>query len=58
LGSGFESEDFDTIGGLVLGHLGRAPQVGDRIVLDSHVFRVNEVDGTRVASLMVREEQS
>ncbi|MDP8971932.1 MAG: hemolysin family protein [Actinomycetota bacterium] len=58
LGSGFESKDFDTIGGLVLGHLGRAPEVGDEIVLDSHVFRVNEVDGTRVASLMVREERS
>jgi CBS domain containing-hemolysin-like protein len=58
LGTGFESEDFDTIGGLVLGHLGRAPEVGDEIVLDSHVFRVNEVDGSRVASLMVWEEQS
>jgi CBS domain containing-hemolysin-like protein len=58
LGSGFESKDFDTIGGLILGHLGRAPEVGDEIILDDHVFRVNEVDGTRVASLMVREERS
>jgi len=58
LGSGFESKDFDTIGGLILGHLGRAPEAGDEIILDVHVFRVNEVDGTRVASLMVREERS
>jgi CBS domain containing-hemolysin-like protein len=58
LGSGFESEDFDTIGGLVLGHLGRAPQVGDEVTVDGHVFRVDEVDGARVASVMVREEQS
>jgi CBS domain containing-hemolysin-like protein len=58
LGSEFESEDFDTIGGLVLGHLGRAPEVGDELVLDGHVFRVNEVDGTRVASLTVQEERS
>jgi CBS domain containing-hemolysin-like protein len=58
LGSGFESKDFDTIGGLILGHLGRAPEAGDEIILDDHVFRVNEVDGTRVASLMVREERS
>ncbi len=58
LGSEFESADFDTVGGLVLGHLGRAPEVGDEVTLDDHVFRVNEVDGTRVASLMVREERS
>jgi len=58
LGSGFESKDFDTIGGLILGHLGRAPEAGDEIILDDHVFCVNEVDGTRVASLMVREERS
>jgi Mg2+/Co2+ transporter CorC len=31
LGSKFESEDFDTIGGLVLEHLGRAPKVGDEV---------------------------
>jgi CBS domain containing-hemolysin-like protein len=58
LGSGFESEDFDTIGGLVLGLLGHAPEAGDEIVIDGHVFRVNEVDGARIASVMVREERS
>ncbi|HKZ27741.1 MAG TPA: hypothetical protein VJ086_07605 [Rubrobacteraceae bacterium] len=32
-GSEFESEDFDTIGGLVFGHLGRAPElVADLVV--------------------------
>jgi CBS domain containing-hemolysin-like protein len=57
LGSGFQSADFDTVGGLVLGHLGRAPEVGDEVTLDSHVFRVDEVDGSRVASVMVRKER-
>jgi CBS domain containing-hemolysin-like protein len=57
LGSGFQSADFDTVGGLVLGHLGRAPMVGDEVTLDSHVFRVDEVDGSRVASVMVRKER-
>ena len=55
LGSEFESEDFDTIGGLVFGHLGRAPEVGDEIVLDGYALRVEEVDGLRVARLVVRE---
>jgi CBS domain containing-hemolysin-like protein len=55
LGSKFESEDFDTIGGLVFGHLGRAPEVGDEIVLDGYALRVEEVDGPRVTRLIVRE---
>jgi CBS domain containing-hemolysin-like protein len=55
LGSGFESEDFDTIGGLVLGHLGRAPEVGDEVRLDGYLLRVDEVDGPRVAQVIARE---
>ena len=57
LGSGFASEDFDTIGGLVLGALGGVPEVGDVVVVDGYVFCVDEVDGARVASVMVREQQ-
>ncbi len=55
LGSKFESEDFETIGGLVLGTLGRAPEVGDEVSVDGHVIRVDEVDGPRVAHVTVRE---
>ena len=54
--SEFESEDFDTIGGLVLGQLGRAPQVGDEVRLGDHVLRVEEVDGPRVARVSVKKE--
>jgi CBS domain containing-hemolysin-like protein len=57
LNTDFESEDFDTIGGLVLGRLGRAPEIGDEVVLDGHVLRVEEVDGSRVARVTVREVQ-
>jgi CBS domain containing-hemolysin-like protein len=55
LGSEFESEDFDTIGGLVLGNLGRVPEVGDEIQLDGYLLRVDEVDGPRVAQVVARE---
>ena len=54
LDSEFESEDFDTIGGLVLGQLGRPPEVGDELDLDGYVLRVDEVDGPRVAQLVIR----
>ncbi|HSK99934.1 MAG TPA: hemolysin family protein [Rubrobacteraceae bacterium] len=55
LGSEFESEDFDTIGGLILGQLGRVPEVGDEIRLDGFLLRVDEVDGPRVAQVVARE---
>jgi CBS domain containing-hemolysin-like protein len=55
VGSEFESEDFDTIGGLVLGQLGRIPEVGDEVRMGDHVLRVEEVDGPRVARVNVKE---
>src|SRR5215203_2482508 len=55
LESGFESDDFDTVGGLILGQLGRSPEVGDEIHLDGYTLRVEEVDGPRVAQVVVRK---
>jgi CBS domain containing-hemolysin-like protein len=57
LGSRFESEDFDTVGGLVLSALGRAPDVGDEVNLDGYTLRVEETDGPRVAQVVVRERE-
>jgi CBS domain containing-hemolysin-like protein len=42
VGSNFKSEDFDTIGGLILGQLGRAPEVGDEVHLHGYILRVEE----------------
>src|SRR5215211_1376672 len=35
LGSEFESEDFETVGGLVSGRLGPAPKAGDEVRVDA-----------------------
>jgi len=56
VGSEFESEDFDTIGGFVLGQLGRSPEVGDEVRAGDHVLRVEEVEGQRVALVSVKED--
>jgi CBS domain containing-hemolysin-like protein len=46
------NEDFDTIGGFVLGSLGRPPEPGDTVeVDDGSVLRVKSVDGPRVSIL-------
>jgi putative hemolysin len=48
-----EQEDFHTMAGFVFGQIGRAPEVGDEVPWDGHVFRVVEVDGSRIERLEV-----
>jgi CBS domain containing-hemolysin-like protein len=40
---------YKTVGGYVLGRIGRRPHVGDRVEVEGRVFRVEALDGTRVA---------
>lgn len=56
LGPGFEAEGFDTVGGLVLGLLGRPPEAGDEVRVGERSLRVEGVDDLRVERVTVREE--
>ncbi|WP_121743425.1 hemolysin family protein [Natronorubrum halophilum] len=58
LDADFEADEFDTIGGLVLDRLGRAPEVGDRITVDGYTLTVADVEGARITSLMIRRDGS
>jgi CBS domain containing-hemolysin-like protein len=49
-------EDFDTIGGYVLGSLGRPPEPGDTVEADGITLHVKSVDGPRVSMLTLRRE--
>jgi CBS domain containing-hemolysin-like protein len=49
-------EDFDTIGGYVLGSLGRPPQPGDTVEADGATLYVKSVDGPRVSMLTLSRE--
>ncbi len=44
---------YNTVGGYVLGRLGRRPRVGDRIDLEGRTIRVEALDGLRVARVLV-----
>ncbi|SIR88352.1 hemolysin family protein [Natronorubrum thiooxidans] len=55
LGTSFESDAFETIGGLVLSRLGRPPDVGDALEVDGYELTVEDVDGTRVSEVAARE---
>ncbi len=48
-----DQEDFHTMAGFVFGHLGRAPEVGDKIAVPGLTFEVVHVAGTRIERLQV-----
>ena len=49
-------EDFDTIGGFILGALGRPPEVGDTVEADGATLNVKSVDGPRVSMLTLQRD--
>jgi CBS domain containing-hemolysin-like protein len=53
-GSGLDDVEWNTAAGLVLGLLGRIPEVGDEVVYGDHVMRVKTTRGRRITRLEVR----
>ena len=51
LDTDFKSEDFESIGGLVLGNLNGVPQVNDYIEIDGVKIYVMKVHKNRIAQL-------
>jgi magnesium and cobalt transporter len=52
IGSEFSDEDYDTIGGLLMAHLGRVPELDEIIVLeDDYEFKVTRAESRRVVTL-------
>jgi putative hemolysin len=53
-----ESEEFDTLAGLVLHELGRVPRVGDEVSVGPLVIRVEMMSGRRVRRVRVRRVEA
>lgn len=49
-------ENYDTIGGYIMGQLGRIPKAGDEVILSNQsiILRVEEMDKLRVAKVALR----
>jgi putative hemolysin len=52
-GTDLPQEDYHTVAGFVFGALGRAPEEGDEIDLDSLRFRVLDIEGSRIQRLEI-----
>ncbi|WP_435096945.1 hemolysin family protein [Halorubrum sp. N11] len=55
LGTDFDGDGFETLGGLVLDRLGRTPEPGDTVTADDHVFEVTAADGARISTVRIEE---
>jgi CBS domain containing-hemolysin-like protein len=53
LGTEFPDEDWDTVGGLILGLAGRVPNPGESFEYDEIILTAEEVQGRRVAKVRV-----
>jgi magnesium and cobalt transporter len=52
-GTSFPDEDYDTVGGLVVGRFGRLPKRGESIMVDGFAFQVLRADSRKIHSLLV-----
>ncbi len=53
IGINIETEDFDTIGGFVIGVLGRFPEAGEKVEYDGIKFVIEEIDKNRIEKLRI-----
>ena len=54
IGVELPDQEWDTVGGLVLGLAGRVPKEGESFELDDHVFTAERVQGRRIARVRLR----
>lgn len=52
-----DDPNFDTVGGFVFGQIGRKPELGDEVTVGSLFFRVEALDGLRIARLFVEKRE-
>lgn len=53
IGTDFESDEFDTLGGYVFGLFGRQPKCKEFIDSDGYRFEVEETDGRRISRIYI-----
>ncbi|MFW5934554.1 MAG: hemolysin family protein [Halolamina sp.] len=55
LGTDLDHEAIETIAGLILSHLDRAPERGDSVEIDGYEAEVTSVDGARIETVRITE---
>ncbi len=58
IGSSFDNDEFDTLGGYVFGLFGRQPKVGESLEDVGYKFTIKETDGRRINKIHVARDSS
>ncbi|MBO0613536.1 CBS domain-containing protein [Thiothrix fructosivorans] len=53
VGTGFATDEFDTIAGIVINHLGKIPRQGEEVTLSGWLFRIVNSDSRRILQMEV-----
>lgn len=53
VGTAFDTDEFDTIAGIVIDELGKIPRQGDEVVLNGWLFRILSSDSRRILQMEV-----
>lgn len=53
IGTSMESEEFDSIGGFIIGEIGRFPEVGEEIQYQNIKFVIEQVDKNRIMKIRI-----
>ena len=53
-----DQDTYTTVGGYMLGALGRRPQLGDTVSIENRTMRVEALDGIRVARVWLSKPVS
>lgn len=51
------TEDFESIGGLVLGEVNGTPQAGEKVTIDHCEFTIRKVANNRITELVLEIQQ-
>ncbi len=57
LGTDVDHDAVETIAGVILSHLDRAPERGDSVDIDGYVAEVTRVDGARIETVRISERE-
>ncbi len=55
IGTKLESEEYDSLGGLLLEELGRLPEIGEEITKDGYHFQILQMDKNRIRRVKMQE---
>ncbi len=52
-----ERDDYHTLAGMILDHMGRIPKVGDKVTIGNFIFEIVDMDGRRIDKVLIRHAE-